>query len=111
MSTGAGRGGEDVAAAYLEALGYRILKRNVRGPGGEIDLVARDGETLVFIEVKAREGNRFGSPLAAIDARKRARIRTLAEDFLQFLPATTKVRFDVVTVRRGRAELHRGAFT
>jgi len=111
MSTGAGRSGEAAAAAYLESLGYRILKRNVRGPGGEIDLVARDGATLVFVEVKARDGARFGSALAAIDARKRARIRALAEDFLQFLPRETKVRFDVVTLQRGRVQLHRGAFT
>ena len=111
MSAGAGRCGETLAAAYLESLGYRILKRNVRGPGGEIDLVAREGETLVFVEVKARGSSRFGSALAAVDARKRKRIRTLAEDFLQFLPPKTKVRFDVVTLRRGRVQLHRGAFT
>jgi putative endonuclease len=110
VSTAGGKTGEATAAAYLESLGYRILKRNLRGPGGEIDLVARDGETLVFVEVKARDGASFGSPLSAIDARKRTRIRSLAEDFLQFLPPATKVRFDVVTVRRGRAELHRGAF-
>jgi putative endonuclease len=110
VSSAAGRDGEAAAAEYLETLGYRILKRNLRGPGGEIDLIARDGDTLVFVEVKSRGGVHFGSALSAVDARKRARIRTLAEDFLQFLPATTKVRFDVVTLRQGRATVHRGAF-
>lgn len=111
MSTAAGREGEDAAATYLETLGYRILRRNLRGPGGEIDIVARDGATLVFVEVKARENARFGSALGAVDGRKRNRIRALAEDFLQFLPPSTKVRFDVVTLRRGKAVLIRGAFT
>jgi putative endonuclease len=99
-----------VAAGFLESLGYRILQRNLRGPGAEIDLVARDGDTLVFIEVKARSNRRFGSAIAAVDARKRARIRALAGDFLQFLPPTAKVRFDVVTVTDGKPSLHRGAF-
>lgn len=110
MSTGAGRDGESLAAAFLESLGYRILRRNLRGPGGEIDIVARDGETLVFVEVKARNGRRFGSAIGSIDRRKRARIRALAEDFLQFLAATTKVRFDVVTLERGTPKILRDAF-
>lgn len=110
MSTGAGREGESLAASFLETLGYRILKRNLRGPGGEIDILARDGPTLVFVEVKAREGRRFGSAIASVDARKRARLRACAEDFLQFLPAATKVRFDVVTLERGKPVLHRDAF-
>jgi len=110
MSSLAGRAGEDAAALFLESLGSRILQRNLRGPGAEIDLVARDGDTLVFVEVKARTGRRFGSALAAVDARKRARIRALAGDFLQFLPATAKVRFDVVTLESGKPSLHRGAF-
>lgn len=110
MSSLAGRAGEDAAARFLESLGYRILQRNLRGPGAEIDLVAREGDTLVFVEVKARTGRRFGSALSAVDARKRARIRALAGDFLQFLPATAKVRFDVVTLEAGKPSLHRGAF-
>ncbi len=110
MSARAGRDGEETAARYLESLGFRILRRNLRGPGAEIDIVARDGATLVFVEVKARSNRRYGAPLAAIDARKRARIRALAADFLQFIPMPAKVRFDVVTVERGEPRLHRGAF-
>ena len=109
-ATGKGRAGEDAAARYLESLGYRILRRNVRGPDGEIDILARDGNVLVFVEVKARARRTFGSALGAVDARKRARIRALAADYLQFLPAQTKVRFDVVAFDAGRIAHHRGAF-
>jgi putative endonuclease len=105
-----GRAGEDAAARYLESLGYRILRRNVRGPSGEIDILARDGNVLVFVEVKARARRTFGSALGAVDARKRARIRALAADYLQYLPPQTKVRFDVVAFDAGRIAHHQAAF-
>jgi putative endonuclease len=105
-----GRAGEDAAAALLEAHGYRIVGRNVRLPGGEIDIIARDGETVVFVEVKARAGGSFGSAVAAVDARKRATLRALATDWLQIAAPRARARFDVVTFDRGRARLHRGAF-
>jgi putative endonuclease len=105
-----GRAGEDAAAALLEAHGYRIVGRNVRLPGGEIDIIARDGETVVFVEVKARAGGSFGSAVAAVDARKRATLRALATDWLQIAAPRARARFDVVTFERGRARLHRGAF-
>jgi putative endonuclease len=98
------------AAAHLTALGYRILKRNLRGPGGEIDIVARDGETIVFIEVKARESRAYGSALGAVDARKRARIRAVASDYLQFFAPGARARFDVLTVEGDMLRLYRGAF-
>ncbi|MBV8152188.1 MAG: YraN family protein [Candidatus Eremiobacteraeota bacterium] len=110
MSANAGRAGEAAAVRYLESLGFEILKRNLRGPGAEIDIVARDGRTLVFVEVKARSNRRFGDALAAVDVRKRAKIRALAADFLQFLPPPAHVRFDVVTLEGGQPRLHRGAF-
>jgi putative endonuclease len=103
-----GRAAEEAAARYLETLGFRILRRNLRGPGA--DIVAREGATLVFVEVKARRSGRFGSALGAVDARKRARIRALAADYLQFVPGAGAVRFDVVTIEGGRPELHRAAF-
>jgi putative endonuclease len=105
-----GRAGEDAAAALLEAQGYRIVGRNVRLPGGEIDIIARDGETVVFVEVKARAGGSFGSAVAAVDARKRATLRALATDWLQIAAPRARARFDVVTFDRGHARLHRGAF-
>jgi len=80
-----GRAGEDAAAALLESHGYRILGRNVRVPGGEIDLVALDGAVLVFVEVKRRDSRRFGTALGAVDARKRRRLRELAADYAQIV--------------------------
>jgi putative endonuclease len=105
-----GRAGEDAAVALLEANGYRIVARNVRLPGGEIDVIAREGDVVVFVEVKARAGSSFGSALSAVDARKRATLRALASDWLQIAAPRACARFDVVTFDRGRARLHRGAF-
>jgi len=105
-----GRAAEERAAAHLTALGFRILKRNLRGPGGEIDIVARDRDTIVFVEVKARASHAYGSALGAVDARKRGRIRAVADDYLQFFAPTARARFDVVTVEGDHIVLHRGAF-
>jgi putative endonuclease len=105
-----GDAAEATAVRYLESLGYRIVKRNLRGPGGEIDIVAQEGATMVFIEVKARTSATYGSALAAVDARKRKRIRAIAEDYLQFFAPTMKARFDVLALDRGTARLYRGAF-
>jgi putative endonuclease len=105
-----GRAGEDAAAGYLLALGFTILRRNLRGPGGEIDIVARDRGVIVFIEVKTRRTRAFGPAISAVDGRKRRRIRAVAEDFLQFFAPNSKARFDVLTIDRGTMRLHRGAF-
>ena len=105
-----GRAGEEAAAALLEAHGYRIVARNVRLPGGEIDIIARDGDTVVFVEVKARASAAYGSAVGAVDARKRKTLRALASDWLQIAAPRAKARFDVITFDEGRARLHRGAF-
>ena len=105
-----GRAAEDAACAYLESLGLRIMRRNLRGPGGEIDIVAAEGETIVFIEVKARSGRGFGSAVAAVNAAKRRRIRAVAQDFLQFVAPQAQARFDVLAIDSGRMTLHRNAF-
>ncbi len=105
-----GRGAEEAAARYLCALGFTILKRNLRAPGGEIDIVARDGETLVFVEVKARRTRTCGSALGAVDARKRRRLRAAAADYLQFVAPEAKARFDVLTFDGTTLRLHRNAF-
>ncbi len=104
-----GQSGENAAAAYLESLGYRVLGRNVRGPTGEIDIVAREGETIVFVEVKARLSGAFGS-LGAVDARKRKRLRAAAADYLQFVAPNAKARFDVLAIDGRAMRLYRGAF-
>ena len=105
-----GRDGEDAAAALLEAHGYRIVARNVRLPRGEIDIIARDGNVVVFVEVKARASSSYGTAATAVDARKRATLRAIAGDWLQIAAPQARARFDVVTIDRGRARLHRGAF-
>src|SRR5262249_31934671 len=74
-----GGGGEQVAARYLRRCGYFILERNYRAAGAEIDLVAIEGETLVFVEVKARSGMLFGAPVEAVDKNKQVRIRRAAD--------------------------------
>ncbi|MGZ3504721.1 MAG: YraN family protein [Vulcanimicrobiaceae bacterium] len=105
-----GRAAEANAAAFLERSGYRVVQRNVRLPGGEIDLICRDGNTLVFVEVKARNTSRFGSALSAVDARKRATLRRLAADYVQIVAPDARLRFDVVAVDGDRMIVHRNAF-
>jgi len=94
-----GQVGEAAAARFLERHGLVILARNLRCRLGEIDLLARDGPTLVFVEVKARRGLLGDPPEAAVDARKRARLTRLA---LRYLAARRlgerSCRFDVVGV-------------
>ena len=87
-----------------------MIGRNVRLPGGEIDVIARDRGVIVFVEVKARGSRRFGSALSAVDARKRRTLRALAADWLQIAAPGAQARFDIVTVEDGRPRLHRGAF-
>ena len=111
MSTGAkGRAGEEAAAAFLEANGYRVVARNVRLPGGEIDAVCVEGGELVIVEVKRRDGRRFGPALAAVDRRKRATLRRLAADYAQVVAPSARIRFDVVALDGNRTTLHRNAF-
>ena len=105
-----GRRGEDAAAELLLKAGYRVLGRNVRVPGGEIDIVCVDGDVVVFVEVKSRSHVTFGTALGAVDARKRAKLRALAADYLQIVAPGRRARFDVVTYEQGRLKLYKGAF-
>jgi putative endonuclease len=98
-----GARGETIAAEHLRSLGYEIVDTNVRTRYGEIDIIAREGETLVFVEVKARRGIRYGSPQEALSPRKQARLRSLAEAYLQSLDAEPPAcRIDVVAIALGR---------
>ena len=110
-STELGRTAEDAACAYLARLGMRVMRRNVRAGGGEIDIIACEPDgTIVFVEVKARGNRRFGSAIAGVDARKRRRLRAAADDWLQVLAPSAKARFDVLTIEGSRMTLHRNAF-
>jgi len=89
--------GEARAAAHLQARGYRIVARNVRADGVEIDLIARRGRLIVFAEVKTRRGHRFGLAEESVDSRKRARlVRGAAAWLHQKRPRAARVRFDVI---------------
>ncbi len=101
-----GRWGERAAAAYLEARGYRVLATNVRTPVGELDLVARQGNTRVFVEVKTRRSRRFGSTLEAVDARKQRQVVRASQWYLaQQGLDECEIRFDVVGVDVENGEL------
>ena len=105
-----GRFGEDRASAFLTSRGYRVIARNVRLPGGEIDAVCLDGPTLVIVEVKLRDSAKFGSAIRSVDARKRATLRRIAADYAQIVAPDARLRFDVVTLDGARLTLHRNAF-
>ncbi|MEO8330325.1 MAG: YraN family protein [Candidatus Nanopelagicales bacterium] len=97
-----GRYGEDVATRHLQAQGFVVLDRNWRCDVGEIDIVAREGDTLVVCEVKTRSGTAFGSPLEAVTATKAARLRRLAACWLRAHDVHPRdIRIDVVGVIGG----------
>lgn len=109
-----GDAGEAMALAALQAQGLRVLGRNVRFKGGELDIVMLDGETLVFVEVRRRSRNDFGTAIDSIDARKARRLVLAARLYLQANPRhrARDCRFDVVAFdAQGPAEWTRAAFT
>lgn len=94
-----GRWGENLAAAHLEALGHVIVERNWRCREGEIDLVTRDGETLVFVEVKTRRGRAFGAPEEALTPRKADKLLQLGRQYVyEHVLDETNWRIDLVAV-------------
>src|SRR3954447_20285063 len=97
-----GKTGEDLAVEELERRGYAIVDRRWRNRSGEIDIVARDGETLVFVEVKTRDGAEFGDGAEAITDAKRRRLVRLAVEYLARERIVDRpCRFDVVAVDLG----------
>jgi putative endonuclease len=94
-----GKAGEDLACNFLEQNGLKILDRNFRFERGEIDLIAEDGEELVFIEVKARRSNTFGAPEDAVTEKKQEQIRAVAEGYLFTHDIDDRpCRFDIVAI-------------
>lgn len=94
-----GKYGEDRAAEFLTRLGYELIERNWRGSGGEIDIVARDRDCLVFAEVKTRTRTGFGHPFEAITSQKLQRMRKLVAQWCQAKQiAGFKVRLDAISV-------------
>ena len=100
-----GREGEELAAAFLIGKGLAVLDRNFRCPVGEIDLVCRDGATIVFVEVKSRRSAGYGLPQEAVSYYKQKRLTLLARWYLKRNGLERKpARFDVIAVSRSRGE-------
>ena len=100
---------EDLAAQHLQANGLAVLRRNYRCKGGEIDLIARDRATLVFVEVRLRSSEQFGGAGGSIDWRKQARIVRAAGHFL-LTARPSPCRFDVVLIGPSGLDWIRDAF-
>lgn len=94
-----GRYAEDLAAEYLREQGLKLLERNFRVRGGEVDLICRDGKTLVFVEVRLRRSNEFGGAAASITAGKQQRLILAARHYLMRLPECD-CRFDCMLLDR-----------
>ena len=95
-SLSAGARGEQAALAYLLKRGLRLVERNYRCRFGEIDLILRDGETLVFVEVRMRSSTLFGGGAASIDGRKQQRLLRAARHYLGAASSLPPCRFDAV---------------
>jgi putative endonuclease len=100
----AGGRAETLAAEFLAARGVAIVERNFRRRCGEIDLIARDGDVLVFVEVRLRTRRDFGGAAASITAVKQARIQLAAQHYLSRHGLDLPCRFDAVLVQGGRLE-------
>lgn len=107
-----GADGERRAAEWYRSRGFQVEHRNWRCPAGELDLVLRRGDLLVFCEVKTRSSTRWGSPLEAVDRRRVRRLRAAAAEYLhQVRPmGVAVVRFDVAAVLNGSVEVAESAF-
>src|SRR5438093_13752666 len=110
-----GNTGEDLACRELERRGYAIIARRYRCRGGELDIIARDGSTLVFVEVKARDSRAFGDAAEAVTWHKQQRIVRLASEYvMRHHLNDSPCRFDVVSIQfddgRAAIEVYQNAF-
>jgi putative endonuclease len=99
-----GRKAEDLAAAFLQAKGMTIIEKNFLAKVGEIDIVAKDGDEMVFVEVRARASRDFGGAAASVGGAKRRKLIKAAQLWLQARNWDGACRFDVVAVEGGRLE-------
>ena len=102
-----GQKGERLAVGYLKKKGYSIIQKNFRTPLGEIDIIAKDKETLVFIEVKTRESLQYGQPFESVTGLKRRKIANVALLYLKKLDKIPDCRFDIISIyhKQGIAEV------
>lgn len=99
MSRNRGQQAEQIACDYLQQHGLQLITQNYHCRRGEIDLIMRDADTLVFVEVRARRSDRFGSALESITTDKQSRIIATAQQYLQQNRLQQNCRFDVIAVR------------
>jgi len=93
-----GKKGEELAREYLKKHGYKIVEQNYKTPFGEIDIIAQDNNTLVFIEVKTRESIEFGLPFESVNKMKRRKIANVALSYLKRFQDLPPCRFDVLSI-------------
>jgi len=110
-----GNEGEELASRHLQRMGFQIIEMNFRFGHGEIDIIARDGDVLVFCEVKTRKTDEYGDPAYAITPRKQQQIRKIAQGYLYEHEIKEHLcRFDVVTIQfkngAAQVEYYRNAF-
>jgi putative endonuclease len=98
MKQSLGSEGEALAVEFLRKKGYRIIAKNYKTFLGEIDIVAKDGDTIVFLEVKTRTNESFGYPFEAVNENKRRKIKNVALLFLKKMKEEVPARFDVLSI-------------
>ena len=104
--------GEKQAVKHLKTQGYKIVKKNFKTRIGEIDVIAQDGEEIVFIEVKTRSNLNFGAPSLAVDQKKQAKYFKVAQEYLiKYKKTQSQCRFDVIEVLNGEINHIKHAFS
>jgi putative endonuclease len=99
MKKGKGKIGEDIAVKFLSRKGYKILKRNYRYGHGEIDIIAMDKDVLIFVEVRMKLSDKFGSPEDSVTIKKREQLKKIASAFIQMNEVNfSECRFDVIGI-------------
>ena len=93
-----GEKGEELARKFLKKKGYKLIEQNYKTPLGEIDIIAKDKDTVVFIEVKARESLAYGLPFEAVNSAKKRKIANVAHQYLKRFKKMPPCRFDVVSI-------------
>lgn len=99
MNQALGKSGENLAALYLNKKGYDLISQNFRIGRYEIDLIMRDNDQLVFVEVKTAKSTVYGDPIESIDHRKVANLLSAAGQYLSTYPGETSIRIDIVTIK------------
>lgn len=96
-----GARGERLACKHLKRNGYKILERNYKNPFGEVDVIARKGDVVAFVEVKTRLSDSYGAPSEAVDERRRSKYVQAAKYYFCGVRADVTVRFDIIEILRG----------